>query len=164
MKQSMIYSQYCYTDCISYQTINETSAANASCMWRRGCLRAKYIEGVLIMKKILRNILVVAAWLVFALFWAQLVGKIYSEPLCKRYGETFGYTYTGHTYGAKARIAECRYLDANGQAKKVRVGEIPKQFSDYVLGALQYTLLIAGCGGSGILAWSLCSFKDRDSK
>ena len=95
------------------------------------------------------RILLGLAFLVISLyFWGNLTGRIYFDPLCKRYGEPLGYTYTGYSIHYRSSPAECYYHDTNGLVEHIELNEIPKQFLDYVRGPLSYILFMAGVVGA----------------
>jgi hypothetical protein len=99
------------------------------------------------MMKSLRIILGLVFLLVSLYFWGNLTGRIYFDPVCKRYGEPLGYTYTGYKIRYRGSPAKCYYRDANGHFEGVELSEIPKQFLDYVRGTLSYILFFVGAVG-----------------
>ena len=110
--------------------------------------------------KTLRVILGLIVFHVAAYFWGELTGRLYFDPLCKRYGEPLGYTYTGYSIHYRTSPAECHYRDTNGHVEHVELGEIPKQFLDHVRCVLQYTLLMAGLVGLVALTKAIGGEKD----
>ena len=110
--------------------------------------------------KSLRILLGLAVLVVTLYFWGKLTGRIYFDPLCKRFGEPLGLEYTGYSIHYRRSPAECWYLDANGQIEHVSLREIPKQFLDYVRGVLQYVLFMAGAIGAVALTKAIGGDKD----
>ena len=102
-------------------------------------------------------------FLVVALyFWGNLSGRIYFDPICKSYGESVGYEYTGYGIRFRSSPAKCYYRDADGHVEHVKLSEIPKQFLDYVRGVLYYVLLLAGCAGVVVLTKVIGGVKVSD--